>query len=323
MNKLPVSLICTVKNEEESIRELLDSMLNQVALPDEIIIVDGGSTDNTVQIIREYIRRGAPIKLIVKEGANIAEGRNIAIRNSRNDIIASTDAGCVLDKNWIYEITKPLFEDPSVDVVIGWYEPLAATKFEEIAAELTYPKLKWVKKNLHKFLPSSRSVAFRKKCWERVGGYPEHLYTAEDTVFDIEMKEAGCNFVFNPKAFVYWKVRPSLRSLFKAHYLYAKGDAEAGLYFIPYLIMSILPFFITLLLIFLSVFYDSTMVFYLVLFLVAYVLFRAKKNEASISKVIVWFPLSLLVVLSIMVANTFGYFSGLISSLAKKKREAN
>jgi len=235
MNGIKVSLICTLKNEESSVKEFLDSLLSQSRQPDEIIIVDGGSTDRTVEIINSYIENGAPIKLIVKEGPNIAEGRNIAIKNAKYDVIASTDAGCRIDKHWLENLIKPFEEDPSVDVVAGWYEADARTEFEECVAELTYPKLERVLKNPDKFLPSSRSVAFKKKCWEKVGGYPEWLYTAEDTLFDLNLKKVGCKFAFVPYAVVWWKVRPNLRSLFKQFYLYAKGNGKAGLFLKKYL----------------------------------------------------------------------------------------
>ncbi len=229
MNGIKVSLICTLKNEESSVKEFLDSLLSQSRQPDEIIIVDGGSTDRTVEIIKSYIEKGAPIKLIVKEGANIAEGRNIAIKNAKYDVIASTDAGCRIDKHWLENLIKPFEKDPSVKVVAGWYEPDARTEFEKCVAELTYPKLGRVLKDSNKFLPSSRSVAYKKECWRSVGGYPEWLYTAEDTLFDLNLKKAGCKFAFVPDAVVWWKVRPNLRSVFKQYYLYAKGEGLAFL----------------------------------------------------------------------------------------------
>ena len=230
-----VSLICTLKNEESSIKEFLDSLSFQSRPPDEIVIVDGGSTDKTVEIIKSYIEEGALIKLIVEDGANIAEGRNIAIKNAKHDVIASTDAGCRIDKDWLKNLIKPFVGDSSVAVVSGWYEADARTDFERCVAELTYPKLERVMKALDKFLPSSRSVAYKKECWEKVGGYPEWLYTAEDTLFDLNSKKAGCKFVFAPDAVVYWNVRPNLRSLFKQFYLYAKGNGYAGLFFKKYL----------------------------------------------------------------------------------------
>ena len=227
MNSIKVSLICTLKNEESSVKEFLDSLLSQSRQPDEIIIVDGGSTDRTVEIINSYIENGAPIKLIVKEGPNIAEGRNIAIKNAKYDVIASTDAGCRIDKHWLENLIKPFEKDPSVDVVSGWYKPNARTEFEKCVAELTYPKLEQVLKDPDKFLPSSRSVAYKKTVWEKVGGYPEWLYTAEDTLFDLNLKRAGCKFVFAPDAVVYWRPRSTYRELRKQFYGYARGNSEA------------------------------------------------------------------------------------------------
>lgn len=231
-----VSLICTLKNEESSIKGFLDSLLSQSRFPDEIIIVDGGSTDRTPEVIRSYIAKGSQIKLIIREGVNIAEGRNIAIENARYDLIAAADAGCRVDKNWLENLIKPFEEEQKIDVVSGWYEAEAVSNFEKSAAEITYPKLEDILKNPDEFLPSSRSVAFKKSAWKKVGGYPERLtFAGEDTLFDLNLKKAGFKFAFAPQAVVYWKVRPNLRSLCKQYYLYARGDGEAGVFFKRYL----------------------------------------------------------------------------------------
>lgn len=226
-----VSLICTLKNEFSSIGDFLNSVLSQSRLPDELILVDGGSTDGTIDVIRSYTIKNIvfPIKLIVCEGINIAQGRNVAIENASYGIIASTDLGCILDKDWLKNLVRPFEENSEVDVVSGWYEPDARTTIEKISADVIYPKLNAVMKDQQKFLPSSRSVAYKKACWESVGGYPVWLYTAEDTLYDMNLKKAGYKFVFAPTAVVYWRVRPNLKSIFKQHFLYAKGDAQAGI----------------------------------------------------------------------------------------------
>lgn len=236
MLETKVSLICTVKNDEASMDEFLNSLLSQSRPPDEIIIVDGGSTDRTVEIIKSYIEKGACIKLMIKAGANIAKGRNVAIENARYDFIAATDAGCRIDKCWLKNLMEPFEKDRGVDVVSGWYEADAANQFEKSIAEITYPKLKEVLKNPDEFLPSGRSIAFKKSAWEKAGGYPEWLtLTAEDTLFDLNLRRENFKFAFAPQAVVYWKVRPNLRSLLKQYYLYARGDGEAGIFFKRYL----------------------------------------------------------------------------------------
>lgn len=221
---MKVSLISTVKNEEESIEDFLDSLLSQSRKPDEIIIVDGDSTDNTVKIINEYIQKGAPIKLIIKEGANISMGRNTAVKNSKYDIIASTDAGCKIDKDWLKNLIEKF--DNETDVVCGMTIPDPKTDFEKCVADVTCYKVEEVDEET--FLPSSRSVAFRKSAWEKVGGYQE-LCLSDDTLFDLNLKKAGCKFKVARNAIVYWKMRKNLREVFKQYYLYGKYQRDAGL----------------------------------------------------------------------------------------------
>ena len=207
-------------------------MVKQTRFPDEIVIVDGGSSDGTVEIITGYMDK-LPIKLIVSPDVNIAKGRNIAIKNATCDIIASTDGGCKLDQKWLENIVKPLEEAPQVDVVSGIYFPWYENEFEEIVSNLTFPNVNKLKPE--SFLPSGRSVAFKKNVWEKVGGYPEWLNTAEDTLFDLNLRKAGSKFALAKDAIVYWRVRSNLNGIFKQFYNYAKGDGFAILFPLRYL----------------------------------------------------------------------------------------
>jgi glycosyltransferase involved in cell wall biosynthesis len=112
-----LSLVATVCDEGDSIRTLLDSMAQQNRPPDEIVITDGGSKDNTVAILKEYQSR-LPLKILEAPDTNIAEGRNVAIKAASGDIIAVTDAGVRLSPNWLEELVKP-FENPQVEAVAG------------------------------------------------------------------------------------------------------------------------------------------------------------------------------------------------------------
>src|SRR5512143_1443686 len=100
---MPVTLIATVLNEGEAIRLLMDSIAAQTRAADEVIICDGGSTDNTPDIVRGYAGR-LPLKVIELPGANISAGRNAAIRAAAHDLIAVTDAGVRLEPEWLARI---------------------------------------------------------------------------------------------------------------------------------------------------------------------------------------------------------------------------
>jgi cellulose synthase/poly-beta-1,6-N-acetylglucosamine synthase-like glycosyltransferase len=221
-----VSLIATVLNEKDSVREWLQMLNAQTRKPDEIVICDGGSTDGTLEELQRLAAAGlaAPLKIITRPGANIAAGRNAAINEATQEIIAVSDAGSRLDPNWLAEITQPFESHPGTSAVAGSYRFQKQTRFQRAAA--AYLGRPWESKS---FLPSSRSIAFTKEAWQRVGGYPEWLtLAAEDTLFNKSLIDSGIKFVPAPKAIVYWNVRPNVISFLKMISRNAFGDAEAG-----------------------------------------------------------------------------------------------
>jgi len=228
---MDVGLVTTLLNEEKSLPEFLDSVLAQTRPPREVILVDGGSRDRSCEIIRQYITRGAPMELLVLQGANRSRGRNAGIRHCRQPIIAMTDVGCRLAKEWLEKIVAPL-ERGEADVASGYFAPEAQTLIERAIAAATVPLAREV--NPWSFLPSSRSVAFLREAWEKVGGYPEWSSWNEDTLFALALKKAGMKFSFVPEAVVCWRQQGSLRGLFRQFYRYAYGDAAARIFFRHY-----------------------------------------------------------------------------------------
>jgi len=306
-----VSLIFTIKNEESTLEDFFSSLGAQSRMPDEIIVVDGGSTDSSVELVKHFSRNcRTPCRLIVKRNANIPTGRNIAIRDASCEIIASTDAGCKLDSKWLENLISPFEKEMSVDVVSGWFEPDARSKFEKITAGLLFPRKDRVSRKSDKFLPSSRSIAFRKECWGKVSGYPEWLDTAEDSLFDLKLREAGYKFHFASDAVVYWRVRPNLKALFKQYFRYRKGDARAGLFFGRYWWPRVIGYVSAILLIILS-FFSLEALLILVLGSAAYLEGQAFLTYAKtrlLSAVLV-VPV---VILTVDMAGFIGYFVGLL-----------
>jgi len=100
-------------------------------------------------------------------------------------------------------------------------------------------------------LPSSRSIAFKKSAWKKVGGYPENLNYCEDLVFDLKLKKAGLKFAFAPKAIVFWPQKKTLKGAVKQFFNYAVGDGMAGFdgpHFKKFLLKIFLIFLLVILL---------------------------------------------------------------------------
>ena len=207
--------------------EFLQSIHALSEKPQEIVIVDGGSTDATVEIIRDWIPpAGVKVQLVLTPGANISAGRNQAISLASNEFIAVSDAGASLDRRWLELLIRPFSE--KADVASGFFISSGVTFWERAIGSVITPALSEL--NGDSFLPSSRSVAFRKSAWSTAGGYPEWLDYCEDLLFDLQLKEDGAVFVFVPEAIASWNARPSLKAFAKQYYRYARGDGKSGLW---------------------------------------------------------------------------------------------
>jgi len=221
---LKITLISTVRDAgREHIAEFLASVRAQTRAPDEVIIVDGGSTDGTLTVLREA---GDLITLIESPDANIPMGRRIAIQAATHDVIAVSDADCVLTPGWLELLAGAM--ESGADVAMGAYAPIGRTSFEVWSAATHVPLPSELDEAT--FMPSSRSVAFRRETYEAAGGYPDWLDVGEDMYLDIRLRQQGAVMKLVPDAVTLWRVRPTMAATWKQYANYARGDALAGMW---------------------------------------------------------------------------------------------
>lgn len=320
MNK-KASLALTVFNETKSIGILLNSILSQTRLPDEIIIVDGGSTDDTVKKIKDCKEKNSYFKkkleLIVKPGENRPSGRNISIDNARNEIVAITDSGCELDKKWFEKITAP-FSDYSIDLVSGYYKAASSSVFEKCLAP--YVLVMPDRLNPKDFLPSARSMAFKKSVWKRAGGFPQEYPLNEDYVFNLRLKKLGKKFYFVKDAIVYWLPRENIKKSFLMFYYFAKGDAQAKI-IRPKVILIFARYTLGFFLLFLFLFSGSLFYLRIIFYILAlYIIWSVSKNYYYVKK---WQAIFLLPLIqftadfAVLTGTTLGLFKNLWDTLRK------
>lgn len=224
---LLISLVIPVRNEEESLARLVNSIRRQTLQPDEVVLVDGGSTDRTLELARELTAGGGRFRVVEAGEATPGRGRNVGVAAARHPWIAFTDAGIGLDPEWLERLAEQVGEDPATEVVYGNFEPLTRTFFERCAA-IAYV----MPKRRHEGGEAARprtiaSSLMRRDVWRRAGGFPD-MRAAEDLIFMERVEALGARTRWAPRANVHWQLQPTLRRTFRKFTLYSKHNVWAG-----------------------------------------------------------------------------------------------
>jgi cellulose synthase/poly-beta-1,6-N-acetylglucosamine synthase-like glycosyltransferase len=149
----------------------------------------------------------------------------VAIRAATHELIAVTDADCVLDPDWLARIVEPV--ERGADVAAGYYRPLGDSFFQVCAGAVSLPEPEELRPG---WMPSSRSLALRREAFEAAGGYPEWLEIGEDMYLNHRLVERGARIELAPDAITHWRIRPTLGETWRQYAGYAEGDAIAGMY---------------------------------------------------------------------------------------------
>jgi hypothetical protein len=107
----------------------------------------------------------------------------------------------------------------------GFFEAAPESLFEWALGATTLPFEEEI--DPETFMPSHRSVAFRRSVWETLGGYPEWLDYCEDLLFDMRLRAGGHRVVFEPRATVAFRPRATLKAFALQYFRYARGDGKA------------------------------------------------------------------------------------------------
>ncbi|NCN06766.1 MAG: glycosyltransferase [Candidatus Pacebacteria bacterium] len=223
----PASVVVTTFNESQTILLLLEALEKQTHRPAEVVLVDACSVDGTVKIVRCFADKSVLKIIVLSQAGNRSVGRNLAIRKTRNPLIAITDAGCVPEKDWLEQLVQKQL-DTNAPVVAGYYCGLPKTAFEQ--AVIPYVLVMPDKVDAISFLPATRSMLITKAVWKKTGGFDEQLSHNEDYAFARQLQNMNISIAFAERAIVGWRPRSSLLAFFCMIYRFAFGDAEAGLF---------------------------------------------------------------------------------------------
>ncbi len=216
-------MIIPIKDESNSLETLIVSIKQQRLQPAEVILVDGGSTDNTLELAEQLVGGDDKFKVIKVAKASPGKGRNIGTAAAQFEWVAFTDAGIKLENDWLEKLVEPLKNDSELEVIYGNFSPIIDTFFEKCGVFAYVPPQK--KAGIRsKFIASS---LMKKAVWEKVGGFPD-FRAAEDLIFMENLEKQHFKTGYAPQAMAYWHLRPDLLSTFQKFVLYSKHNIWAN-----------------------------------------------------------------------------------------------
>ncbi len=172
-----ISVIIPVFNRSALIRRAVDSVLSQSLPPDEIIVVDDGSTDDTLRILKNYERK---IKIIAQKNRGVSTARNAGIREAKGDWVALLDS----DDEWLPKKLEYAVEyirnNPAIKIF--QCEEIWIRNGKRVNPKIKHKKLSGniFKESLPLCIISPSAVIIKKEIFSKVGLFDETLPVCED-----------------------------------------------------------------------------------------------------------------------------------------------
>jgi len=209
MNVNPIiSVVMPVYNAEQYLDQAIESILNQTFDDFEFIIINDGSLDSSLAIIRKYERQDKRIFLIDKDNGGIVDALNDGLRIAKGKFIARMDSDDIAYPNRFEKQIKVFGDNPEIDLV--YTDTKLIDKNGDIICDSWRPNLEKTLLNLeiHTFVPHP-TVMFKKDTVLNLGGYTMIRPHAEDLDLWLRMKNNGCKFFYLNKNLLYYRLNPN------------------------------------------------------------------------------------------------------------------
>ena len=196
---MKISVVIAALNEIETIEECLKSIKNQTHKDFDIIVVDGYSKDGTYEKAKKYA------KVYQMNATGPGPARNCGVKKSNADIIAFTDADCIVPETWLETIAGD-FDDKELLGVGGVFKPLNPRLLDRVMYKLNSDWIYRLSAFFRFYQFGTPNCAYRRDAFLDAGGFDENLSMFEDTDLSIRMSKRG-KVRFDKKLYVYNSVR--------------------------------------------------------------------------------------------------------------------
>ena len=219
-----ISVIVPVYNAKETLLNCLTALTTQTYPPHcyEIIVVNNNSTDTSMVIAKGF----SNVRIFEEKSAQSSyAARNLGIREAKGELIAFTDADCVVDSHWLEQLAQSFGKDSSIGGVAGEtkaYNPKTIIELYQQTRKHLWPK--FLSNSHSSVISPTCNVMYKASVLESVGCFNSTLISGGDydLAYRILNKKSG-KIVVNQEAIVFHKHRRGLKEFLKQYYRYGVG----------------------------------------------------------------------------------------------------
>jgi cellulose synthase/poly-beta-1,6-N-acetylglucosamine synthase-like glycosyltransferase len=220
------SIVIPTYNEENYINNCIHSILQQDydLSKIEIIVVDGGSTDHTLSIVKLLSKGNYRIKIVNNPVKKTPNALNIGIKTSNNEIVVILGAHTTIDKFFLFYNNKYLNETDAK--VVGGTQINLGKNFMQHAIGLSMQspfamasaKYRWSKRS--QYVDTVVYGAYRKEVFDEIGFFEDKFTISEDAELNWRIRKQGYKIYFSPEIKTFYYPRKSLKAFFKQMFRY-------------------------------------------------------------------------------------------------------
>lgn len=219
-----ISVICPSLNEEKYIEKILSFFVNSLPAQKELFIIDGGSTDATVAIVKEWEQKNSNIKLLHNPHKYVPQALNIGLKAAKGDIICRIDAHSEYAPDYFEKIIDT-FNSIDTDITGGPCRVKYNSNFQQAVGLIISSPFGTGNSIMHKsnYTGYSDGVtfgAYKREVFKDVGVYDERLIRNQDDEFFYRAKSLGKKIYLNPEIKLWYYPRSNLKSFFKQYFQY-------------------------------------------------------------------------------------------------------
>lgn len=226
MSPPDISIIVPIRNESAFIARCLTSLQNQTLARErfEILVVDGRSSDNTRELVTQFMATDKQIQLLDNPGQTAPYAMNIGLAAARGQVIVRVDGHCELDSDYLV-LALEILEQTGAGCVGGPLRNIGETYWARaIALGMSSPF--GVGNALFRYAEQASEVdtlafgAYKREVFETVGAFNQELTRNQDDEYNYRVREAGFKIWLDPRLHSRYYTRGSLKSLWKQYYQY-------------------------------------------------------------------------------------------------------